>query len=73
MIGRSRWNGANGDCARARRPADVWSFRPPIVPGAPKVHSSANDPMPLRMKSRRDQASAGGRNASRRGVIPVPA
>ncbi len=74
MIGRSRWNGANGDCA-LRAPAG----RRLELPAADRrrarrsVHSSANEPMLLRMKSRRDQASAGGRNASRTDVIPVPA
>ena len=51
--------------AWARRAADVTTRSPRSVSVPPIVHSSANDPMLLRMKSRRDQASAGGRNGLR--------
>ena len=66
MIGRSRWNGLNGDAACERRAADVTledlvtssPFSDDVVPN---VHTSASEYEPLRMKSRRDHASAGGR------------
>ena len=45
--------------AWARSAADVTSALPRRLPGAATVHSSAIEPKPLRMKSRRDQASAG--------------
>ena len=72
MIGRSRWNGAKTDWASARRPAEVCSFLPPIVPGPPRVHTSATAPKLLRMKSRRDHASAGGRNGFGGALIRAP-
>ena len=50
--------------ACARRAADVTTRGRSRSAGVPSVHSSANEPMPLRMKSRRVHASAadGGRN-----------
>src|SRR5215207_5141367 len=68
MSGRSRWNGTNGETARARRAAEVTTRFPRRVSVPPIVHSSANDPMLLRMKSRRDQASAGGPNGLEAGI-----
>ncbi len=71
MRGSSRRNGSNGDRACARMAAEVTTRRPPSEPGVPTVHSSATDAKPLRMKSRRDHASAGGRQIrSRRSRYP---
>ena len=55
----------NGDAAWARRPADVTTRSPFSAPGAPTCTASANDPIPLRMKSRRDhRRPAGGTDPS---------
>ena len=60
--GRSRWKGSNGERAWRRSAAEVTSALPPRrAAGEAIVHSSASEPKPLRIRSRRDHASAGGR------------
>ena len=62
MRGRSRWKGVKGDLACERIAAEVTvALRGRRTSGAATVHSSASEPKPLCMKSRRDHASAGGR------------
>ena len=72
MIGRSRRNGLERRL-RLRAPRRRRSTTLPAAaacPAPPSVHSSANEPKLLRMKSRRDQASAGGRKGVGRITAP---